>query len=234
MDHKERHRRLRLLVRKLNKERKKQAQKTDLLCNDFISAHGDFIKRLNTINFTANFYEAILGTTDLSSLLHTAGKLLKEEISDSNVTFFLPGFSFRKESRNGVPQQPDNFGLYVSESDQPLVPAVTQAQAITLEKQHLENCFTPELVDNICKSNKLCTLDDMFAMGLQYRPPVSIRFVVGFYIDLPPVPEQVDSRGDKKHIRYSLRTIPSYTILPDKFTLCRLCSHLCLCRQAWK
>jgi len=143
VDYKQRHRRLRLLVRKLNKERKKQAQKIDILCNDFISAQGDFIKRLNTINFTANFYEAILGTTDLSSLLYTAGKLIKDEISDSYVTFFLLGLPFRKESRNGVPLQQDNFELY------------------------MENCFTPELVDNICKSNKLCTLDDMFAMGLQ-------------------------------------------------------------------
>lgn len=40
-------------------------------------------------------------------------------------------------------------------------------QPITLEKQHLENCFNAELMDNICKSNKVCTLDDMFAMGLQ-------------------------------------------------------------------
>jgi hypothetical protein len=143
VDHKLRHRRLRLLIRKLNRERKKQAQKIDILCNDFISAQRDFIKRLNTINFTASFYEAILGTTDLSSLLYTAGKLIKDEISDSNVTFFV--------------LQQDNFELYMLGSDQP----------ITLEKKHLENCFTPELVGNICKSNKLCTLDDMFAMGLQ-------------------------------------------------------------------
>ncbi|MEE9370592.1 MAG: hypothetical protein V3W45_03875, partial [Sedimentisphaerales bacterium] len=147
MDHKLRHRRLRLLIRKLNRERKKQAQKIDILCNDFISAQGDFIKRLNTINFTADFYEAILGTTDLSSLLYTAGKLIQNEISDSNIAFFLLGLPF----------QQDNFALYMFESDQP----------ITLEKQHVESCFTPELVDNICKSNKLCTLDDMFAMGLQ-------------------------------------------------------------------
>ncbi len=167
VDHKERNRRLRLLIRKLNKERKKQALKTDILCNEFISAQGDFIKRLNTINFTANFYEAILGTTDLNSLLYTAGKLIKEEISGSNVAFFLLGFPFRRESRNRVPLQRDSFELYVLESEQPLVPEVAQVQAITLEKQHLENCFTTELVDNICKSNKLCTLDDMFAMGLQ-------------------------------------------------------------------
>jgi hypothetical protein len=147
VDHKLRHRRLRLLIRKLNRERKKQAQKIDILCNDFISAQRDFIKRLNTINFTADFYEAILGTTDLSSLLYTAGKLIQDEISNSNIAFFLLGLPF----------QQDNFALYMFESDQP----------ITLEKQHVESCFTPELVDNICKSNKLCTLDDMFAMGLQ-------------------------------------------------------------------
>jgi len=143
MDRKQRDRRLRLLIRKLNKERKKQAKKTDILCNDFISAQADFIKRLNTINFTANFYEAILGATDLRSLLYTAGKLIKDEIPESNATFFV--------------LQQDKFELYMFESDQP----------ITLEKQHLENRFTPELVDNICKSNKLCALDDMFAMGLQ-------------------------------------------------------------------
>jgi len=157
VDHKQRYRKLRLLIRRLNKERKKQAQKIDLLCNDFILTQREFIERLNTINFTANFYESILGTTDLSSLLYTAGKLIKDEIPDSNVAFFLPGLSCGKEPQKGTTFQQDNFELYVFESDKP----------ITLEKRHLENCFTPELVDNICESNKLCTLDDMLAMGIQ-------------------------------------------------------------------
>ena len=157
MDQKQRHRRLRLLVRRLNKERKKQAQKIDLLCNDFILTQREFIERLNTINFTANFYESILGTTDLSGLLYTAGKLIKDEIPDSNIAFFLTGFQCGNESQKGNIFQQDNFELYVFESDKP----------ITLEKRHLENCFTPELVANICESNKLCTLDDMLAMGIQ-------------------------------------------------------------------
>ncbi len=143
MDDKQRHRRLRLLIKKLNKERKTQAKKIDILCNDLIAAQREFIKKLDTISFTANFYEAIIGTTDLSSLLLIADKLIKEEIPDANVAFLL--------------RQADSFELHMSEKDKP----------ITLEKQQLENCFTPELVDNICKSNKLCTLDDMFAMGLQ-------------------------------------------------------------------
>jgi hypothetical protein len=143
MDHKQRNRRLRLLISKLNKERKKQAKKTDILCKDLIAAQRDFIKKLDTISFTANFYETIVGATDLSSLILTAGKLIKDEIPDANIAFFLC--------------QADSFELHMFESNQP----------ITLGKQYLENCFSPELVDNICKSNKICTLDDMFAMGLQ-------------------------------------------------------------------
>ena len=142
MDH-TRQEKLRLLVSKLNKERKKQAKKIDILCNDLIAAQRDFIEKLKTISFTANFYEAIVGTTDLSSLFYTAGKLIKEEIPDANIAFFL--------------RQQDNFELHLFESDHP----------IALEKQRPENCFTSEWVDNICKLNKICTLDDMFAMGLQ-------------------------------------------------------------------
>ncbi len=143
MDDKQRHRKLRLLVDKLNKERKKQAKKIDILCKDLVAAQREFIKRLRTISFTANFYKVIVGTTDLSTLLYTAGKLIKDEIPDANVAFFL--------------RQQESFELHIFESEQP----------ITLEKQDMENCFNPELVENICKSNKICTLDDMFAMGLQ-------------------------------------------------------------------
>jgi len=134
---------LRLLIARLNKERKQQAKKIDILCNDLIAAQRDFIKKLDTTSFTANFYEAIVGITDLSTLLYTADKLIKDEVPDANAAFFL--------------RQADSFELHVFESNQP----------ITLERQDLENCFTSELVDNICKSNKICTLDDMFAMGLQ-------------------------------------------------------------------
>jgi len=134
---------LRLLISKLNKERKKQTKKIDILCNDLIAAQRDFIKRLDTISFTANFYETIAGITEMSSLILIASKLIKDETADANVAFFL--------------RQADNFELHIFESTQPIL----------LEKQGLENCFTPEVVDNICKSNKICTLDDMFAMGLQ-------------------------------------------------------------------
>jgi len=151
VEDKRRHRRLRLLVGELNRERKKQAKKIDILCNDLIGAQRDFIKKLNTVSFTASFYGAIVGAADLNTLVLAATKLIKGEVAYSNVAFFL--------------RQEDGFELHVNESSQP----------IALEKQHLENYFTTELVDNICKSNKICSLDDMFAMGLEGKLTVLNR-----------------------------------------------------------
>ena len=127
---------------------KKLADKIDILCNDFIAAQRDFIKRLDTISFTANFYEAIVGTTDLSSLLYDACKLIKEEVADARTAFFL--------------RRDETFELHIFENDQPII----------LEKQRLEDCFTQGLVDNICKSNKICTLECLLKMGLQVSPAV--------------------------------------------------------------
>jgi hypothetical protein len=143
MDHKHRYKRLRLLVKKVNKKRKEQAKKIDILCNNLIAAQRDFLNKLNTICFAANFYESIIGTTNLNSLLYTASKLIKDEIPDSNIAFFL--------------RQEESFELHPFEGD----------QSIWSQKHHLENFYTPELVENICKSNKICTIDDMLAMGLQ-------------------------------------------------------------------
>jgi hypothetical protein len=134
---------LRLLVKKLSQDRKKQAKKIDVLCNDLIGAQREFIRQLETISFTAGFYELIVGTTDLSTLLHIAGSVIRENIPEANVVFFL--------------RQPNSLELHAFESDESALP----------EKHAIERCFTPELVSNLCKVNKICTIEDMFAMGLE-------------------------------------------------------------------
>jgi hypothetical protein len=143
VDYIQRHRRLRLLVKKVNRERKRQAKKIDILCNDLVAAQRDFIKRLETVSFKAAFYESIVGTPGLNSLLGLAGKLISEEVPESNVAFFL--------------RHEEGFELHLVESGRP----------IALEQEDIENCFTAELVADICRSNRICALDDMFAMGLQ-------------------------------------------------------------------
>jgi len=146
VNNEKRNKRLRLLIARLNKERKKQAKQIDILCNDFIAAQKDFIKSLNTIGFAADFYEGIAGLTDLNELLATAGNLIKNQVPDANVAFFL--------------LQNNNFEMHIFESDQP----------INLDDRRIENWFTAELVDEISKSNRICTIDDMLAMGLQGFP----------------------------------------------------------------
>lgn len=136
-----RHQKLLAIMKKMSHERKKQAKQIDILCNDMIGAQRDFIKRLKTINFRADFYESIIGTTDLHCLFSTASAIIKEETNGANVTFFL--------------RHSDSFEIY------------NENQGNIAESQHIENGFSQELMTNICISNKICNIDDMFAMGLQ-------------------------------------------------------------------
>ena len=146
--------RLRLLIRRFNKQRKQQAKQIDILCNDIMAAHKDFLKAMKVIGFAADFYNAIIGITDLSELLCTAGSYIQKHTPDAHIAFFL----LAQTSIEGM--QPDNFELHVFENDQP----------IALDDRRVENFFSTELVVNISKSNQICTIEDMLEMGLQCSP----------------------------------------------------------------
>lgn len=156
MEDKQRYRRLRLLTKKLNKARRKQAQKIDILCNDLIAAQREFIRRLGTISFVATFCESIVGITDLDGLLATAVRLIKTEIGQTNITFFL----YRDQAPGA-----ESVQMHMFESSDET--ALDSAAAPEPGPGQLESYFSPELVENICKSNKVCHLNDMFAAGLQ-------------------------------------------------------------------
>ena len=119
----------------------------------------------------ANFYETILGSAELSALILTACRFIKEEIPDANIAFFL--------------RQAENFELHTVENESAFAEASDFAKATpdrtadkptfphdgtVVPQERFENCFTHELVDSICKSNKICTIDDMLTMGLQGSP----------------------------------------------------------------
>ncbi|MHC4569217.1 MAG: hypothetical protein ACYTE3_26100 [Planctomycetota bacterium] len=135
-----RHQRLRLLLKKLNKERKKQAKKTDILCNDLIGAQRVFIRKLKTISFAAEFYESIIGMADLNNLLCAAGKLIESDVPGADVAFFL--------------RRAESFELHMFED----------GSSASVKKEQIETCFTQELLDNACKANRVCTLDEIFDM----------------------------------------------------------------------
>jgi len=143
MSQSERYERLRLLVKRVNKERKRQANQVDILCNDLVTAQREFMRRLNSVGFAARFYKDLLGLTDLRTLLSRAGRLIREELPGTGIAFFV--------------RQADGGDLRVCDGEP--IPG--------FQGRHLMDCFTPELVSEICKSNRPCMVDDLFGMGLE-------------------------------------------------------------------
>ena len=137
--------RIRQLVRGLNKTRHTQAKKIDMLCNDIIPAHDNFIERLHSFRFTANFYEAIIGIDSLERILEIAGKCICSEVDNINLTIILPG-----------PEQ--------------LVSHHSATSTIDIDAHELTSCITDKLIKNICQSNQICSLNEMFGMGLAANP----------------------------------------------------------------
>jgi hypothetical protein len=143
MDQSQRHKRLRQLIRRLNKERKRQASKTDILCNNLIGTQRDFLRKLDGVNFAASFYRALLGISDLNALLPRARQLIAAEVPGASVTFFLRG--------------PDSGQLHVFDAN----------GIVRSWDRRAEDYLDPELADSICKSNRPCTIEDLFGLGLQ-------------------------------------------------------------------
>ena len=148
MKESKRNSRIRLLVKRLNRQRKKQATQIDLLCNDIIKAHGDFIGTVRMLSFAAEFYESLIGMGDLDNLFYTAACTIKKQIPDVNIAFFLT--------------QPDNFQLYAFDS----------STGQTDEQYRLEQHFSAQLVRSVAGANRPCDLNELLEMGLHASPPV--------------------------------------------------------------
>ncbi|MCD6393698.1 MAG: hypothetical protein J7M40_09340 [Planctomycetes bacterium] len=143
---KSRYKRVCHLVRELNKRRRVQEKKIDILCNDMVSAHGEFIARLKPLVFGVSFYESILGCNDLSSLLDAAGKMIGSAVDKSNVAVFL--------------LDGDGFQLHITDGDRP----------IQIDAASLENCFSTQVVRTISRGGRVFRLEEMFEMGLEGDP----------------------------------------------------------------
>jgi hypothetical protein len=154
MSQTERYKRLRLLVRKLNKQRKRQASQIDILCHDLIGAQRSFLHRLQDLGFAAEFYRSLLGCTDVEGVLARAGRIIKQELPGTGVTFFL--------------RQPDGCTVHACAGDESLCgeqqggdPKRDTPRLGTPPHEYLD----PDLVENICKHSRPCLLDEILDFG---------------------------------------------------------------------
>ncbi|MHC5059818.1 MAG: hypothetical protein ACYTFK_01860 [Planctomycetota bacterium] len=129
-------------IQKLKKARDEQAKKIDILCNDIVGAHAEFVGQLTNLTFGVNFYKSLLGRDSIAGILSSSAELIKNSFASCSVAFFLVDSG--------------RFELHVSD----------RQGSCDIDSEQLAGYFTPEVANNICRSNKVCMLEDMYEMGL--------------------------------------------------------------------
>ena len=148
MNQKNRNQRLRLMVKQLNKDRKKRARQIDLLCHDLIDAQRVFVRRLETIAFAANLYKSFLGVQDTEQILQILSNEVQSLIPNMDINFVL--------------RQSQGCKIYPLETT-------------TRDEGHPVDAFDGAVVDAVCRANKTCHLDDLLGMGLPLSPQKASR-----------------------------------------------------------
>ena len=143
-----RSKRVRLMVKALNKDRKKQARQIDLLCHDLVDAQRAFVKRLETIGFAAGLYKLFLGVQDTEQVLRILVNEVQSQLPSMDVNFVF--------------RQADGCKIYPLETT-------------TRDEGHPVDAIDGALSDAICKANKACDLDDLLGMGLAISPQKASR-----------------------------------------------------------
>lgn len=146
------HKRALKVIRQLRSHQETQGRKIDILCSDMVSAHIQFAQKQSRMNFAVSFYESVLGCADRQSVLDAAIRCIEANVLDSGCAIFLlaeEGFSL-----HGA----ENGGHY------------------EIETSHLQDWFSPPLVDQISQMNRVCTLEQLMRMGLQ-GPPAMLKTI---------------------------------------------------------
>lgn len=141
-----RQRRIRQLVRRVNRQRKKQARQIDILCNDLIGAQREFIRQLGTLNFAATYYRSILGVVDVPTLFGRTGQSLQELFPETHIVFCRPG------------QEPWCYH--------------TDHRGPATGDLNLEQYLDATVIAAISQCNRSCDTEDMLGFGLQVNPCV--------------------------------------------------------------
>lgn len=132
--------RIRKLVSELNKQRRLQSRKIDILCNDIIASQKNFLKQLKTMSLQLELYESLIGTADLESILNDFVDTAQNLVGNANIATWLQ----------------NDFVAHVFDE-----------QEVTDEKTELiERCFSVELAEKIYTSRRCIELEELFEIGL--------------------------------------------------------------------
>ena len=140
----EQHRRnrARKLISKLNKERKSQNKKIDILCNNLISTQKKIVEQLQEYNFTLEFCQSIAGQTDLGRLIRQSQELIQMYFANCGVGLFL--------------LESGDFAFHSADGE----------CGTDFDVNKVESFFTNDVVNYVCHSNSVCSLSDISSAGI--------------------------------------------------------------------
>jgi hypothetical protein len=134
-------------IRNLRFRQKQYNKKIDILCRDIVGAHSEFIEKLSILSFSIQFQESILGLSDLSCILDSAGDFLGRQLQGTAIAVFM------LEAKNG-------FEIHFGGTP----------NQYAIEKKRFESWFSPQVVHEISHSRQICGLEQMLSIGLQASP----------------------------------------------------------------
>lgn len=139
---KSRRQRVLSVIKKLNKVRKVQGKKIDILCNDMLTAQKQIVGQMLSFDFMLDFYESIIGQHNINKLLSAASQKIIENIPESNIAIYL-----NKDNAFRATHLNENF-----------------KNNLTL--QQLTDIFEISTARSIGRSNMICGIEEMLSMGL--------------------------------------------------------------------
>jgi DNA-binding response OmpR family regulator len=86
----QRHERLRVVCRRLNKARHEISRQVDLLCNDLVRAYQDLAQQLNVAQNAAEFAQSLQGELDVEGVLRRTMEWILRKLGPVNAAIYLP------------------------------------------------------------------------------------------------------------------------------------------------
>ena len=124
----------------LNKARRIQSRKTDILCNDIIGAQRDFLNQLKAMSLQIELYESFIGECGLETICEEAVSAIQNLTDGANTAIWLG---------NG-------FDTHV----------FCDTEFTNEQTDLIGSCFNSEIADKIYTSRRCMDLEELFEIGL--------------------------------------------------------------------
>jgi hypothetical protein len=156
--------RVRELVHGVNRQRKIQARKIDILCTDMVTAHRGMLDRLESLAFTNSLYESLVGCSGPADALTAITTPLARRFGECGIALVTL----------------DGDGIAVHDTH----------PGLSDEISALPSCFMAENIRAICAANRVFTLSEMLELPVEI-PPRTAEHAVAAVVPLKAAAEAV-------------------------------------------